>query len=293
MLIEQAINEYLLWKQSHTTTASYSYKVRLSDFKDYFGKNRELASISGNDIVQYHNEMTSRGFSLTTVSYSARILKNFFDFWCGRGKTSLNPKEIIPIRFAPKEKAVVTQEDFEDMTEILNEGYFDDITKKLILCLLWDTGMRVSELCEMTLESIQEPNKTGLRTARVRSRKSMRYNLIVWGKKTNDLLTKYLGVRLCKYPNNDYLFVSPKLKNTNLSTRTIQRWVKELKEMVSIDKDITPHSFRHGKAHNMLNKGANMRDVQAILRHVNPMSSFHYVAVNEPQYLQIASKYLA
>lgn len=292
MMIEQAINEYVLWKQSHTTTAYYSYKVRLNDFEAYFDKNRELASISGNDIVQYHNKMASRGFSLTTVAYSAKILKNFFDFWRGRGQSTLNPKEIIPIKFTPKDKAVVTQEDFDDMTEILNEGYFDDIRKKLILHLLWDTGMRVSELCEMTLESIQQPNDKGLRTARVRSRKSMRYNLIVWSKKTDELMIKYLGIRLCKYPNTDYLFVSPKLKNTKLTPRTIQRWVKEIKEMALIGKDITPHSFRHGKAHNMLNKGANMRDVQAILRHVNPVSSFHYVAVNEPQYLQIASKYL-
>ena len=98
MSIDKAIEEYLLWKQSHTTTACKQYQVRLKDLVAHFGNNRELASISGNDIVQYHNQMTSRGYSLTTVAYSARILKNFIDFWKGRGMTSLNPKEIIPIR---------------------------------------------------------------------------------------------------------------------------------------------------------------------------------------------------
>lgn len=291
MTIEQAIDQYLLWKDSHTTTASKQYKVRLSSFMSHFGNNRELKEISGNDIVQYHNTMAS-SYSLNTVAYSARILKNFFDFWRGRGKTTLNPKEIIPIRFVKRLKQAVTEDDVEDMTDLLDKRVFSDLTKKVIISLLWDTGMRVSELCDLTLSDINEKNVQGVRTAYTRSRKSLRYNLIAWSKTTDDLLTMYLGVRLCKYPHTDYLFVSPKLKNTKLTTRTIQRWIKELANMAMIDKEITPHSFRHGKAHNMLDRGATMRDVQAILRHANPVSSFHYVGVNETKLTEIASQYL-
>jgi integrase len=59
-----------------------------------------------------------------------------------------------------------------------------------------------------------------------------------------------------------------------------------------LDKNITPHSFRHGKANYILDKGGSVRDVSAILRHVKPESSFHYMQLSSKRYLDVAEKYL-
>ncbi len=234
-----------------------------------------------------------KGYSPATIAYSARILRNFFYFWHGRREVHFNPKEIIPVRFINPDKDIVTKGDFEDMDDLLDEDYFDDLKKKLVLNLLWDTGMRISELCEIELGNISEPNKEGLRTAKVRTRKSMRYNLVVWGSKTNDLLMKYLGVRLCfENCNTDELFINPKTGKP-YTARSIQRWIKELADMAMLDKNITPHSFRHGKANHILDQGGSVRDVSAILRHVKPESSFHYMQLSAKHYLDVAGKYLA
>lgn len=184
-------------------------------------------------------------------------------------------------------------EDFEDMCDVLDEGYYDDLTKKLVLHLLWDTGMRVSELCEIKISEIEKNELNKLWYTKVRSRKSMRYNLVVWGKKTNDILNKYLGVRLSMTSSSDYLILSSKKKIGQItSSRTIQKWIKKIAKQAMIDKYVTPHSFRHAKAHTMLDKGANIRDVQAVLRHVSPESSFHYLTLNPNKFLSIASKYI-
>jgi site-specific recombinase XerD len=42
----------------------------------------------------------------------------------------------------------------------------------------------------------------------------------------------------------------------------------------------------------MLNNGANIRDVQAVLRHINPVTTFHYLSLNEKQFLEMAGKHL-
>ena len=110
-------------------------------------------------------------YSPATIAYSARILRNFFYFWHGRRETHFNPKEIIPIRFINADKDIVTKEDFEDMNDLLETSTLEDLQKKLVLNLLWDTGMRVSELCEITLDSISSQGSNGLRTAKVRTEK--------------------------------------------------------------------------------------------------------------------------
>lgn len=292
MNLQKGIKDYLQWKSSHRPIAASRYSVRLRGFQKFIGKETLLSTITGDHITQYHLSMENQ-YSPTTIAFSARILKNFFMFWKGRGEVQFSPKEIIPVRHISPDKEILSREDFEDMCEILDEGYYDDLTKKLVLHLLWDTGMRVSELCEIKISDIEKNDENGLWYTKVRSRKSMRYNLIVWGKSTNDILTKYLGVRMCMNHHSEFLILST---NTNAgertTTRTIQRWIKSIAKQSMIDKEITPHSFRHSKAHDMLDKGANIRDVQAILRHVSPESSFHYMTLNPNKYLSIASKYI-
>ena len=105
MNIEKAIQIYLDWKASHTTTAFDRYKIRLAQFQEFVGKGKALRDIVGDDVVAYHKQM-EQFYSSATVAYSARILRNFFYFWHGRRETHFNPKEIIPIRFINPNKTL-------------------------------------------------------------------------------------------------------------------------------------------------------------------------------------------
>ena len=131
--------------------------------------------------------------------------------------------------------------------------------------------MRVSELCDLKLADLGGQKENGLRSAMIRTRKTMRYNLAVWGQETNRLLNIYLGLRLDMEVAHDYLFCSRRGGSNPITRRTIERWVKDTADQAMIDKPISPHSFRHGKAHHMLDQGANQRDIVAVLRHANPV----------------------
>ncbi|WP_421751098.1 tyrosine-type recombinase/integrase [Croceimicrobium sp.] len=293
--LHESINIYLNWKKTHTTKAPEAYRVRLEQFADYFkAEKSHLKDITGDDITTFHNQLLEV-LSPATVAYSARILRNYFTFWQGRGQVNLNPKEIIPIRFINADKDIVEKEDFEDMVALLDDHYIDELQKKLVLHLLWDTGMRISELLELKLSDIQPKGSNGLRAAKVKTRKTMRYNLVVWGASTDELLLKYLAWRLEVNHPGDWLFVPTHKKSNHeegICTRTVQRWVKQLAKQAMLDKQITPHSFRHGKAHYMLDHGASAVDVQAVLRHRNLNSSLNYMQLNEKQYLRTTSKFL-
>lgn len=293
MNIEKSIPIYLKWKKGHTHHSYKPYKRQLELFARFTKEKgmTYLKEITGDDIIDYYAEMETMGYSDATRAYSARILKNYIWFWKGRQETKVNPDEIIPTKFAYADKDIVTRDDFEELTMVLDERYSDDLVKKLVLHLLWDTGMRVSELLDLNLTSISKQGSNGLRTAKVRTRKSMRYNLVVWGSDTNKLLNTYLGLRLCMDSESNKLFINPKTQKPYTS-RSIQRWIKQITSLTLLDKNITPHSFRHGKANEILDQGGNVRDVSAILRHVSPESSFNYLQLCERRYKEIAGKYL-
>lgn len=302
MLFVNAIEIYLDWKSTYAPTAPSRYITRLRHFSKFLGQNKLLEEVTGDDVIRFHRSLETttygralKNYSTSTISYSAVVLKNFFAFWKGRGKTQINPKEILPIRHAGRLKKVISHEEFKKISNSLDERYFDELEKKLMINMLWDTGMRISELCELNIGDISAVHPTyGVRTAKTKTRKTMKYNLVMWSKQTDLLLAKYLGIRICSNVWTDALFIIGRKKSSRrVCVRTLQRWIENLVAINGLDGGITAHSFRHGKAHAMLNNGANIRDIQAILRHVKPESTYHYLSLNMEQYLQVASKYLA
>jgi len=292
--LEQQINQYLNWKSSYALVAADRYKIRLMHFMRYLGKETNVSAISIQNIINYHKDMElNRNYSRGTVAFSARILKNFFEYLSDCKIECLNPKQIRSLKYIHPDKDIMTSDLLDDMDRVLHEQFYEDLIKKVIIHLLSDTGMRVSELCEMDISDLEETGTSGIRCATIRRRKSLRYNTVVWGNETNRLLNLYLGLRLCiDNTNTDALFVTRKSNSSRITTRTVQRWIKDIASDAGIIENITPHSFRHGKAHQVLNQSGNVRDVQAILGHVNPASSFSYLSVNREGQITISGKYL-
>jgi site-specific recombinase XerD len=303
MLFVNAIEKYLEWKATYAASAANRYAVRLYQFAKFLGETKLLKEVTGDDVIRFHRYLESawfkkgnlmNGYSKATIAYSATILKNFFMFWAGRRKSNVNPKEILRIRHAGRLKKVIGYDEFKTMSDSLDEGYFDELEKKLVINMLWDTGMRISELSDLNIGDISGVHpKYGVRTAQTRTRKAVKYNLVVWSKQTDKLLNKYLGVRLCSKVWTDALFiVGRKSGAQRASIRTLQRWIRDMVFANELNRGITAHSFRHGKAHAMLENGANVPDIQAVLRHIRPESTYHYLTLNADQYLKVASKYL-
>ena len=293
MLFTNAIDTFIKWKEVYAPTAAKRYRPRLYKLLYSLGDNLSLEVLTNDDVVRFHKKMEADGYSRATMAFSLTVVKNFLVFWRNRGQTVPDPKEIRGITFASRIKPIVTPEDFERMSKVLDEYRFNDLRMKLAIHMLWDTGMRISELVGLNISDIKDPNEAGIRTAQILSRKSAKYNLVAWSKETDRLLCLYLGVRLSNDIHSDALFIDTRPDRCQkLDVRSLQRWVKIVAIRAGVTKSITPHSFRHGKAHYMLNNGANIRDVQAVLRHVNPITTFHYLSLNEKQFLDVAEKHL-
>jgi len=293
--LKEAIEKYIKWKRRNISTAETRYLSALNNLKAYLG-NCLLHEVSGDDIVQYDEFLENAGYSASTRALNLRIIRNFIVFWDGRGQVNFSPKEIIPPQPDTPRQVVVEEEEFEQMCAILNPENIFDLQKLVAIRLLWETGMRVSELVNLRLEDLVRGSNS-IWVARVLSCKKKgqdKYDLVAWGTTTNSLLQEYVAHRLTTDISPVYVFksLSRNQSREQITERSLQRWIRELAERALITKKITPHSFRHGKGHQILSKGGDLIDVQKILRHKNINSTLHYTRLNPSKYLTRASRFI-
>lgn len=180
----------------------------------------------------------------------------------------------------------VTPEDVDAMCATLHEDDFTDLTKKLIIHFLWNTGIRVSELCDINLDDVETSRKSTVIT----TKKSNLPRSIVWTNETHDLLIKYIGTRICL---NDRKALFMTLKGGGrLTPKTVQRWIEDIRKNAGITKRITPHSFRHGKVHDLLRKKASTKAIQLIVGHASIASIENYLRLDVDESRELAENYV-
>lgn len=289
--MHEKIEEYLAWKSSHRMFAGDRYKHWLYRFVEACGE-KEIEEYSSSDIVVYHNWMTQR-FSHTSIRYAMSIIKNFFLFFKMKNYNCISPQLIqLPRKQKANSHRALTEEEFARLNKVINPNSFHTMRDLLILRLLWETGMRVSELCDLNLNDIEDKNSKAV----VSTKKTSNMRVVVWSARTQELLSKYIAMRTdlkgCESPA---LFVGTKGKgfwSKRLTTRTVQRMLKEYCTRAGITAKTTPHGFRHGWAHFRRDKGAPLPFIQRGLGHVSPMSSFVYQQYSDPEFELSARAYL-
>ena len=273
MKIKNAIEKYLEWKMETSETAGYSYSSFIRCFGNYF-EEKSLTEITTKDVSSFIT-LFSKSKSNRSTRYLATILKDFYKFY----NNVINPHLIRSPRLILDDARVMSVEEFNTIDDLLDENNYYELRAKLIHNLLWSTGIRLNELCRIELGQINLVQ----RMMTIVSEKSYKKAYIMWSEKSHKLLVKYLGVRVVE--NN-----SPQL--LGISARQVERIVKWISERAGV-KGIHPHSYRHGKAHYMINNGATIDEVAFVLRHENPMLTKRmYLRLNEHEMGKIMNKYI-
>ncbi len=286
MIINQAVTNYLDWKVLRSPRAAEVYKpylLRLSEFK-----NSDTKEIKDKDIVEFNHHLSTVN-NPPTVAFSCRILKNFFRYLNSIQESSVNPFLIQEPKYAKKARVGVSDEEYLAMCASLNPWEMSDLQKLTILHILHDTGVRVGELCDLNVNQISSTeNFTSIET---KKNKNIRW--IMWAKDFHhDILLRWLGSRIC-INQKPSLFISlDKAGRERITSRTVERWVKEIAKKAGITKRIHPHMFRHAKAHQMKSRGADLKDIQMMLGHVSPYSALIYLNFDKNEMLANAQKFL-
>lgn len=290
-MLEKEIGEYLSWKGSYTKSAANRYELHLTRF-DKFCK-KEISRIVATDIVNFHNNLNLK-YSPANVYYAMTIIKDFMGWNFrqvdekGRRVCHLDPALVRLKKVSTNHHYPIPEKEYLELINSLRDDEFWHAQRVIVIRLLWETGVRVSELCSLNIADVSNENRSAL----IVTKKGYEKGWIFWSEETHRIVQNFLGVRLCmnSRPN---LFITQSGRNRP-TTRTIERWVAQAVKESGIKKKITPHSFRHGKAHYILDQGGGVADVAKILRHSekNPMAAFAYLRLNHTEIDKIAQKFL-
>jgi len=247
-----------------------AYSTRLYSFSDFLD-NKEPAKLSIDDIQSYSQFLSDKYPAITHRHYLV-ALKSFLKY--------LNKQNITTIRNEQIELPKVPDRhiDFMQPDEIKQFISSCDLPRdKAIISLLSESGLRVSELANLQSSQINFQTK--------------KINIIGKGGKA----------RIAFFGKNTISYLQPIVKmpyifggKEPISTRTVQKIIKKTSRKIGwLDKNITPHTFRHSFASNLLNNGLDIRAVQEMLGHKSISTTQIYTHFTNGQLQHLYQKHLA
>ena len=150
-------------------------------------------------------------------------------------------------------------ENYDNLTDRKKALYFRNNT---LINLMYCSGLRVSECCELKLKDIHLNNSYLICYG-----KGDKERFLPISNQVVNLLREYIikyRVKLTNLPN-DYIFLN--YKGEGLTRKSVWEIIKEVQDGLKIEKNITPHTLRHSFASHLLNSGMDLRFVQVLLGH--------------------------
>jgi integrase/recombinase XerD len=243
---------------------------------------RDLAGTELRHIESYLSELTDTGLAPATIARTISAIRTFHVFLVTEGFTSANPAQLVELpRKAQKLPDVLQAEEVKRMLEAVSEAGFSSspLRDRAILELLYATGMRVTELCELT------PGQIIAEIGFVRVYgKGSKERLVPAGRPALDALDAYLKSErpeLLKDGTKSENAVFLNRRGTPLSRVSVWTLVKKSAKRAGIRKSVYPHALRHSFATHLLEGGADLRSVQEMLGHVSINTTEIYTHVDQ------------
>ncbi len=287
--MDELIDSYLYYLSvekglSRNTLEAYGRDLRA--FADFL-QGRSLKEVTRRTAVEFAGALEARGLSPRSVSRALVALRGFFRFLTLDGYLEEDPLEDMGLPSLPRRlPEVLTESEVERLLEQ------PDLTTPLglrdgaLLEVLYGTGMRVSEAAELRLEGLQL--ELGFVAVRGKGDKE---RLIPMGEVAKERLTRYLKEgrpRLIKGADGGYVFVNP--RGGKLSRQGIWKVVRKYALMAGIPS-VHPHTLRHSFATHLLQRGADLRFVQAMLGHADISTTQIYTHVDREYLKELHRRY--
>ncbi len=255
-----------------------SYRNDLEQFADYLKGEFEIITIEDVDfkaIRGFVGSLLRGGFKKSSAERKLAAIKSFFAYLTKRGIVKNNPAVLV--KSPRKEKRVpsfLTQTDAARLMDLPRGGKPTDVRNKLILELLYGTGIRAGELCQLDVTAINRSRKTIMVMGKGRKER-----ILPFGDMVALAMDEYLKARgeILKGKKENAFFLNK--NGGRLSTRSLQRIVKSFIRKVALLSKSSPHTLRHSFATHLLERGADIRSVQELLGHASLSTTQVYTHV--------------
>lgn len=268
MISLEGFTQYLRSEKRYSSNTEQAYLNDLHQFLNYLQENYDIAGaeLSNSSMVRsWVIELMDGGTSPRSVNRKLSTLKTYYKYLLREGKITDNPMSKVT---SPKtESRLPSYMEKSDMEILLSEEMFDPgfsgQRDRLILMLLYYTGMRRSELINLKINSYDKLNSS----IKVLG-KGNKERILPINSELSDLISKFIIERQKDDNNytNDLLITD---KGKTLYPNFVYRVVKDHLARVSTASKRSPHILRHTFATHLLNNGADLNAIKEILGHAN------------------------
>ena len=289
--MEKEINnfiEYLKYQRNYSNFTCNNYKKDLNEYNSFILSNKiNYKNMDYNEAKEYVIYLNKKNDAKSTISRKLSSLRTFYKYLVLNNKVESNP--FLLVSSPKKEKRIPKFINYNNMEEILNVPNIktkEGQRERVILEVLYASGVRVSELVNIKLKDIDFSNK----------------NILIFGKGSKERLVsfgdyalEYINLYLKEGRNllldgvkSDYLIVGK--KSEKLTTRRVEQIIDDIIKRTSIKLNITPHMFRHTFATHLLDNGCDLLVVQELLGHASLSSTEIYTHVSNEHLREVYLK---
>ena len=255
--LKRLVTEIKIAKLSNYTLRNYLDFNRL--VLEHSGKNPD--EIESQDVKNFLADKMSDRASSSNILFLAAVRFAYMNV--------LEKDPSISVKRPKKENKIPIVLTKEEVVKLIDAA--QTLKSKLIMQLLYSSGLRVSEIVKIKPSDFDFAENSGW----VREGKGKKDRMFILSKKLVDKLKKFLE------RHKDWVYVFSKEKP--LTTRNIQKIVKNARENAGINKEVHPHTLRHSFATHLLDAGVDLRKIQFLLGHSSIATTQIYTHVSQEQ----------
>jgi len=281
--------DYLAVECGVAANTQRAYRSDLRKFADYLSrKGRSPERVTTTLVLGLMVELKDRGYSVATVSRMLAAIKMFYRFLALEGIVESNVMAVLDSpRMWRRLPAVLSPEEVDRLLSAPDATTPLGLRDKAILELLYATGMRVSEVAALDVDSIHY-DYGYLRCMG----KGSKERVVPVGRSALELTRRYafeVRPQLLGGRPSPALFVSR--TGRRLTRETMWRLVKKHARQAGIRKKVYPHALRHSFATHLLAGGADLRSVQEMLGHASIVTTQLYTHVDKDRLKEVHRRY--
>ena len=284
---------YLKLERSLSNNSIDAYLLDIRKLTSFISENYSTSLSIENINVSIIESFIKYLFKSESSTYSqARIvsgLKSFFNYLLLEEKIDINPMELIDApKLVRKLPETLSIQEIEIIIDAVDLDSKEGMRNKAILETLYSCGLRVSELVNLKVQNLF----LDIGFIKVLG-KGMKERLVPIGTKAAECISLYMNEYRISINISEgfegYLFINRRGKN--LTRNMIFIIVKDLVKKAGLNKNISPHTFRHSFATHLIEGGADLRAVQEMLGHESITTTEIYTHLNKNYLREVVNKF--
>ena len=276
----EIINEF----NNHIIKKNYSNNTRISYLEDlyyfYLFVKKDLSLVKEEDIRDYLEYLNLKKEKASSVRRKISSFKTFYKFLYNNNYMDKKDYPMTKIAYPKMEKRLPKFIYYNDLLEIIDESSKDSdgLRDRLIIEMLYATGVRVSELINIKYKDIDFENKRI-----IISGKGNKQRVVYFGDYAKDVLYEYMN----NHKQNEEGYVFTNSKGAQITDRGVRYIIDNIMSRLSVKTHVTPHVLRHTFATDMLNNGCDIKVVQELLGHSSLKTTEIYTHVSNERLREV------